>query len=98
MLIISGIVMFLAMAALGAYFYVIDEIDSNLTAELSWLPLTTMILFMIGYIHNSEADNMKLLFEPINRYSIGFATLPFLLMGELLPANYRNTLGGVASR
>ena len=31
-------------------------------------------------------------------YSIGFATVPFILMGELLPARYRNLLGGIASR
>ena len=31
-------------------------------------------------------------------YSVGFATLPFVLMGELLPAKYRNSLGGLASR
>ena len=31
-------------------------------------------------------------------YSAGFATLPYVLMGELLPSKYRNTLGGIASR
>ena len=30
-------------------------------------------------------------------YSAGFATLPFLLMGELLPSKFRNSLGGIAS-
>jgi facilitated trehalose transporter len=30
-------------------------------------------------------------------YSIGFASLPYVLMGELLPSKYRNTLGGIVS-
>ena len=71
--------MTLSLAVLGAYFYIIYEIDSSIEESLSWLPLTSLITFMIGY-------------------STGFATIPFILMGELLPSKYRNTLGGVASR
>lgn len=77
LLIVSGIVMTLSLAVTGAYFYILNE--SNLDLDhLSWIPLTSLIIFMIGY-------------------SIGFATIPFILMGELLPAQYRNTLGGCAS-
>ena len=78
LLILSGTVMSLSLSTLGAYFYIINEIDPSIEESLSWLPLATLTLFMIGY-------------------SIGFATLPFLLMGELLPAKYRNSLGGMAS-
>jgi facilitated trehalose transporter len=30
-------------------------------------------------------------------YSIGFASVPFVLLGELLPSKYRNLLGGISS-
>ena len=78
LLIVSGTIMGLALTILGAYFYVIYEIDPTIEESLSWLPLATLTIFMIGY-------------------SVGFATLPFLLMGELLPSKYRNSLGGIAS-
>lgn len=31
-------------------------------------------------------------------YSIGFASIPFVLMGELLPLQYKNVMSGLASR
>lgn len=43
----------------------------------SFLPLVSLIVFMIGY-------------------SIGFGTIPFLLMGEILPAAQRSFLSSVA--
>ena len=78
LLILSGVIMGLSLSMLGAYFYVIYEVDPTIEESLSWLPLATLTIFMIGY-------------------SMGFATLPFLLMGELLPSKYRNSLGGIAS-
>ena len=30
-------------------------------------------------------------------YSVGFATVPFVLLGEMLPAKFRSTLGSVAT-
>ena len=30
-------------------------------------------------------------------YSVGFATVPFVLLGELLPTKFRSTLGSVAT-
>ena len=39
LLVVSGIVMFLSLSVIGAYFYVIYEIDSSMEQELSWLPL-----------------------------------------------------------
>ena len=78
LLIVSGTIMALSLTTLGLYFYIIYEIDPTIEESLSWLPLATLTIFMIGY-------------------SVGFATLPFLLMGELLPSQYRNILGGIAS-
>ena len=71
--------MTLSLGIVGCYFYVLYEVDPSVQIDFSWLPLASLIIFMIGY-------------------SVGFATLPFVLMGELLPSKYRNTLGGVASR
>ena len=79
LLIVSGSVMAASQAAMGAYFYVIYNLDLGEDVNLSPVPLTCLIVFMIGY-------------------SIGFASIPFLLMGELLPARYKNLLGGIASR
>ena len=79
LLIASGIIMTLSLAVTGAYFYIIYEINASVEESMSWIPLTSLIVFMIGY-------------------SVGFATIPFILMGELLPAKYRNSLGGMASR
>ena len=39
LLVVSGIVMFLSLSVIGAYFYVIYEIDSSMEQKLSWLPL-----------------------------------------------------------
>ena len=30
-------------------------------------------------------------------YSVGFATVPFVLLGEMLPSKFRNALGPVAT-
>ena len=73
--------MSLSLSVIGVYFYVLNgkKMIDSIEMDLSWLPLASLIIFMIGY-------------------SAGFATLPYVLMGELLPSKYRNTLGGVASR
>ena len=78
LLIVSGTIMALSLTTLGLYFYIIYEIDPSIEESLSWLPLATLTIFMIGY-------------------SVGFATLPFLLMGELLPSKFRNSLGGIGN-
>lgn len=75
LLMMSGFIMGISQAAIGAFFYLSSE---GPVESLQWLPLTSLVLFMIGY-------------------SIGFASIPFLLMGELLPHRYRNFLGGLAS-
>jgi len=79
LLIASGLIMSLSLSVIGVYFYVLNgQMIDSIEMDLSWLPLASLIIFMIGY-------------------SAGFATLPYVLMGELLPSKYRNTLGGVAS-
>ena len=80
LLIASGLIMSLSLSVIGVYFYVLNgQMIDSIEMDLSWLPLASLIIFMIGY-------------------SAGFATLPYVLMGELLPSKYRNTLGGIASR
>ena len=81
LLLISGIVMALPLATLGAFFYVFsnpDTYDDDLHSKLEWIPLFCLIVYMIGY-------------------SIGFACVPFLLLGEMLPARMRNLLGAAVS-
>lgn len=82
LLLLSGIIMSISMAALGAFFYIFSEanepVDPDLRDKLGWLPLTSLIVFMTGY-------------------SIGYASVPFLLLGELLPARVKNICSSIAS-
>ena len=81
LLLISGIVMALPLATLGAFFYVFsnpDTYDDDLHSKLEWIPLFCLIVYMIGY-------------------SIGYACIPYLLLGEMLPEKMRNVLGAMAS-
>ncbi|XP_068083952.1 facilitated trehalose transporter Tret1 [Anabrus simplex] len=70
----SGFLMALTMAALGGYFYLLKKDQAD---QLKFLPLLSLILFMIGY-------------------SIGYCTLPYLMMGELLPVRQRSFLSSAA--
>jgi facilitated trehalose transporter len=71
LLLISGVVMAVPMASLGAFFYLTsgdpDSLDPAWRSSLEWVPLVCLIVYMIGY-------------------SVGFACVPFLLLGELLPS------------
>jgi len=82
LLFLSGTIMSIAMATLGAFFYIFSEsnenIDPALRDQLGWLPLASLVVFMIGY-------------------SIGYASIPFLLLGELLPARVKNICSAIAS-
>ena len=81
LLFISGIVMAISMACIGAFFFLFSDpetMDHEMQAKLEWVPLLSLIIYMIGY-------------------SIGFACVPFLLLGEMLPARVRNLLGGAIS-
>jgi facilitated trehalose transporter len=69
LLLISGIVMALPLASLGAFFYMFSDPETShqeWRANLQWVPLVCLIIYMIGY-------------------SIGFACVPFILLGEMLP-------------
>lgn len=81
LLLISGIVMAIPMASIGAFFYMFSDPETTnveLRGQLEWVPLVSLIVYMIGY-------------------SIGFACVPFLLLGEMLPARMRNLLGAAVS-
>ena len=81
LLLISGIVMSMSMASIGAFFFLFsnpETVDADLRSKLEWIPLVSLIVYMIGY-------------------SIGFACVPFLLLGEMLPARMRNLLGAAVS-
>ena len=67
LLFLSGIVMSMSMAAIGAFFFLFSDpetADAELRSKLEWLPLVSLIVYMIGY-------------------SIGFACVPFLLVSFL---------------
>jgi MFS family permease len=69
LLLISGIVMALPLASLGAFFYMFSDPETShqeWRSNLQWVPLVCLIIYMIGY-------------------SIGFACVPFILLGEMLP-------------
>lgn len=74
LLLISGALMTISMAALGAYFHLKTyyQVDT-----LGALPLASLLVFMLGF-------------------SVGYCTLPYLLMGELLPELVRGPLSSVA--
>lgn len=73
LLITSAIVMCLSMASMGVAFH-LNEIGDH---RFGFLPLVSLIVFMIGF-------------------SFGFGTIPFLLMGELFPAQQRSLLSSIA--
>ena len=81
LLLLSGIVMSIPMACIGAFFYLFNDPETanhEWREKLEWVPLVCLIIYMIGY-------------------SIGFACVPFLLLGEMLPGRMRNLLGATVS-
>ena len=75
LLILSGLIMAVALATVGAYFYLLG-LDEHEGLEL--IPLVGLNIFMVGY-------------------SVGFASIPFVIMGELFPNQYRNILSSISS-
>lgn len=49
LLIISEVVMFLSLLALGTFFYLKEENGGKTPEYLSWLPLTALIITTVGY-------------------------------------------------
>uniref|UniRef100_A0AAG5DKF2 Facilitated trehalose transporter Tret1 n=1 Tax=Anopheles atroparvus TaxID=41427 RepID=A0AAG5DKF2_ANOAO len=73
LLIMSGLIMCMAMASMGAAFH----LNSIGNTCFGYLPMISLIVFMIGF-------------------SIGFGSIPFLLMGELFPTAQRSLLSSLA--
>nr|CAD7411544.1 unnamed protein product [Timema poppensis] len=68
LLYISAVAMTVALAALGAFFYLKD--NKYDVTEFGWLPLASFVIFVIGF-------------------SLGYGPVPWLMMGEILPAKIR---------
>ncbi|XP_050090836.1 facilitated trehalose transporter Tret1-2 homolog [Anopheles aquasalis] len=73
LLILSGVVMCVAMASMGAAFH----LNSVGNTDFGYLPVLSLIVFMVGF-------------------SVGFGSIPFLLMGELFPTAQRSLLSSLA--
>ena len=74
LLIASGALMCVALAALGTHFHLQKY---GMDQSLGLLPLISLIVFMVGF-------------------SIGYCSIPFLLMGELIPEKQRSFLSSIA--
>ena len=49
LLLISGIFMSIALAALGTFFYLLETYGAEIQKTLGWLPLASLLLFIIAY-------------------------------------------------
>ena len=49
LLISSGIIMALSISALGAYFYVLDEVSQSAASSISFLPLPSLCLYVLAF-------------------------------------------------
>jgi facilitated trehalose transporter len=49
LLLVSGVVMAISLAALGAFFYMVEIYGQDVQQTLGWLPLASLILFIIAY-------------------------------------------------
>ncbi|CAH2102609.1 unnamed protein product [Euphydryas editha] len=74
LLYISSITMTITLTIVGTFFYVRDNLHTDLS-KLGWLPLTSLMIYLLGF-------------------SLAFGPIPWLMMGEILPAKIR---GGAAS-
>ena len=77
LLLISGIVMAIPLATIGGFFYLFNEEGSEYTEWRGSFEWVPLVCIIIYMIG----------------YSVGYACVPFLLLGELLPENMRNLLG-----
>ena len=81
LLLISGIGMAIPMASLGAFFYIFSG-QTEAAIELREKLEWVPLVCLIVYMIG---------------YSIGFACVPFLLLGEMLPGHMKNVLGAFVS-
>jgi facilitated trehalose transporter len=76
LLYMSSVSMIVSLMTLGGFFYMKNnDLD---TASLGWLPLTSFVVYVIGF-------------------SLGFGPIPWLMMGEILPAKIRGSAASVAT-
>ena len=75
LLLTSGTAMGITTGITGVFFYLDKYNDMT---DLSWIPLASLVFYMIGY-------------------SVGFASIPFIMMGELFPSHLRSLFGGATS-
>ena len=74
--------MSIAMGTLGAFFFMFNNGDEPIDSELRDQLECLPLFSLIIYMIG---------------YSIGFACVPFLLLGEMLPARMKNFCGAVVS-
>ncbi|BES87559.1 Facilitated trehalose transporter Tret1 [Nesidiocoris tenuis] len=77
LLYISSSLMAITLASLGAFFYMKEVIEMDVT-HLGWLPLASFVVFVIGF-------------------SLGAGPIPWLMMGEILPAKIRGRAASIAT-
>ncbi|KAM7359478.1 facilitated trehalose transporter Tret1-like [Cochliomyia hominivorax] len=75
-LLVCSAVMSAALFALGAYFYI--EIAGQDTSNIMWLPLASLIVYMLFY-------------------SASFGSLPWVILGEMFPANVKSVASSIAA-
>lgn len=49
LLLVSGFFMAIALAALGSFFYMLELYGEEVQTTLGWLPLASLLLFIIAY-------------------------------------------------
>nr|ARI45056.1 trehalose transporter [Leptinotarsa decemlineata] len=77
LLYISSVTMIVSLVVAGAYFYIKNVTDINVT-PLGWLPLATFMMYVLGF-------------------SLGFGPIPWLMMGEILPAKIRGAGASIST-
>jgi facilitated trehalose transporter len=70
LMVISEIGMTFSLVALGVFFYLKSENNNVAPEGLGWLPIVSMILYIVTY-------------------NLGCASLPWTLMGELVPGHVK---------
>jgi len=84
LLFVSGVIMSIAMGTLGVFFYLFSDstkVEEKESDLRSTLEFLPLLCLIVYMIG----------------YSVGFACVPFLLLGEMLPARMKNFCGAVVS-
>lgn len=73
----SSVTMTVTLIVLGTFFYVREVFEMDVSS-LGWLPLTSVMLYLLGF-------------------SLGFGPIPWLMMGEILPARIRGPSASICT-